>query len=241
MAVPAESTIRVLMTTDGIGGVWNYSIRLAGALEAYGVQIALATMGPALSESQRQQVRRLSHVQLYESTFKLEWMRDPWPDVDRAGQWLLGLAEGLKPDLVHLNGYVHAAMPWPSPTLVVGHSCVCSWFEAVRKCNPTPQWNEYCRRVRLGLSPTTSLRPRPPRPSTRFASITDPSDRPGRSTTAWTTRAIICRGPMMWCSVLVVCGTRPRTLPRSTGRHRISVCPSWRPGRPRDPTARESA
>ncbi len=152
MAVPAESTIRVLMTTDGIGGVWNYSIRLAGALEAYGVQIALATMGPALSESQRQQVRRLSHVQLYESTFKLEWMRDPWPDVDRAGQWLLGLAEGLKPDLVHLNGYVHAAMPWPSPTLVVGHSCVCSWFEAVRKCNPTPQWNEYCRRVRLGLS-----------------------------------------------------------------------------------------
>lgn len=144
--------MRILMTTDGIGGVWNYSIRLAGALEPHGVQIALATMGPAMSESQRQQVRRFPHVQLYESTFKLEWMRDPWPDVDRAGHWLLGLAEGLKPDLVHLNGYVHASLPWPSPTLVVGHSCVCSWFEAVRKCDPTPQWNEYRRRVKLGLS-----------------------------------------------------------------------------------------
>jgi glycosyltransferase involved in cell wall biosynthesis len=152
MAVPVKSPMRILMTTDGIGGVWNYSIRLAGALEPYDVQIALATMGPALKESQRQEVRRLSHVQLYESTFKLEWMQDPWLDVDRAGRWLLGLAEGLKPDLVHLNGYVHAAAPWPCPTLVVGHSCVCSWFEAVRKSDPTPQWNEYCRRVRLGLS-----------------------------------------------------------------------------------------
>jgi glycosyltransferase involved in cell wall biosynthesis len=152
MTVPADSSMRVLMTTDGVGGVWNYSIHLAEALGTHGVQIALATMGPALNESQRQEVRRLSNVQLYESTFKLEWMRDPWPDVDRAGQWLLDLADEIRPDLIHLNGYVHASLPWSSPTLVVGHSCVCSWFEAVRKCNATPQWNEYRRRVRLGLS-----------------------------------------------------------------------------------------
>jgi glycosyltransferase involved in cell wall biosynthesis len=97
-------------------------------------------------------VRRLSNVQLYESTFKLEWMQDPWDDVDRAGEWLLGLEEGLKPSIVHLNNYVHASLPWSSPVLVVGHSCVSSWFEAVRKCAPTPDWSEYRRRVREGLA-----------------------------------------------------------------------------------------
>jgi glycosyltransferase involved in cell wall biosynthesis len=142
----------VLMTTDCLGGVWNYSIQLAEALREYDVQIALATMGPALNEFQRQEVQWLSNVQLYESTFKLEWMQDPWDDVARAGQWLLGLEKGLKPNIVHLNGYAHAALPWSSPTLVVGHSCVCSWFEAVRKCDPTPEWSEYRRRVRLGLA-----------------------------------------------------------------------------------------
>lgn len=142
----------VLMTTDCIGGVWNYSVRLAEALQEYGVQTALATMGPAPSESQRRDVRRLSGVQLYESTFKLEWMQDPWDDVDRAGQWLLRLEESLKPDVVHLNNYAHGALPWSSPVLVVGHSCVCSWFEAVRRCAPTPDWEEYRLRVRRGLA-----------------------------------------------------------------------------------------
>ena len=142
----------VLMTTDCIGGVWNYSIRLSEALRDYGVQVALATMGPAANEHQRQEVRRLSHVQLYESTFKLEWMQDPWDDVDRAGQWLLRLEEGLKPNVIHLNNYAHGALPWSSPVLVVGHSCVCSWFEAVRKSAPTPDWEEYRRRVRQGLA-----------------------------------------------------------------------------------------
>ena len=85
----------VLMTTDAVGGVWNYCIRLAEALDAYDVQIALATMGPALNEHQRHEARRLANVQLYESTFKLEWMRDPWDEVDRAGRWLLDLDEVL--------------------------------------------------------------------------------------------------------------------------------------------------
>ncbi len=146
-----ENGLLVLMTTDTVGGVWNYCLRLAEALADHEVHIALATMGPAMSGDQRQEVRRLPHVRLYESTFKLEWMQDPWADVDRAGRWLLDLEGRLKPDLVHLNGYAHAALPWSSPVLVVGHSCVCSWFEAVRGTEPTPEWNEYRRRVRLGL------------------------------------------------------------------------------------------
>lgn len=151
MDLQPESNMLVLMTTDAVGGVWNYCIRLAEALDAYDVQIALASMGPALNEHQRHEVRRLANVQLYESAFKLEWMRDPWDDVDRAGRWLLDLEERLRPDVIHLNGYAHAALPWSRPALVVAHSCVCSWFACVRGCEPNSEWNEYRRRVKLGL------------------------------------------------------------------------------------------
>lgn len=143
--------MRVLMTTDGVGGVWNYSIRLAEALRERDVQVALATMGPALTESQHWEARRLPDVQLHESTFKLEWMRDPWGDVSRAGKWLLRLEKRLKPDIVHLNNYVHGSLAWSSPVLVVGHSCVYSWFEAVHRSEPTADWTQYKRRVRQGL------------------------------------------------------------------------------------------
>ncbi len=141
----------VLMTTDAVGGVWNYCLRLAETLAGYQVEVALATMGPAPNEYQRQEVRRLPNVRLYESTFKLEWMQDPWEDVDRAGRWLLDLGDRLQPDLIHLNSYAHAALPWSSPVLVVAHSCVCSWFQCVHGCEPTPEWDEYRHRVRQGL------------------------------------------------------------------------------------------
>jgi glycogen(starch) synthase len=151
MNAHSEGKMRILMTTDAVGGVWNYCLGLAEALARYQVEIALATMGPAPNEHQRQEVRRLANVRLYESTFKLEWMQNPWEDVERAGRWLLDLEDRLQPDLIHLNGYAHAALPWSRPVLVVAHSCVCSWFQSVRGCEPTPEWDEYRRRARQGL------------------------------------------------------------------------------------------
>jgi glycosyltransferase involved in cell wall biosynthesis len=84
-------------------------------------------------------------------------MPDPWREVDEAGQWLLGLAAELRPDLVHLNGYVHAALPWKAPVVVVGHSCVLSWWEAVRGTPAPPEQDEYRRRVAAGLRRATAV------------------------------------------------------------------------------------
>jgi glycosyltransferase involved in cell wall biosynthesis len=78
-------------------------------------------------------------------------MEDPWEDVKAAGDWLLALAARTRPDLVHLNGYVHGALPWQAPTLMVGHSCVASWFTAVKGTAPPVAWERYCREVRRGL------------------------------------------------------------------------------------------
>jgi glycogen synthase len=143
--------MKILITADPIGGVWTYALELARALARHDVDLALATMGAPLSRSQRDSVSRLTNVTLFESRFALEWMDEPWRDVDLAGEWLLDVASRFDPDLIHLNGYAHAALDWNAPVLVVAHSCVFSWWRAVKRTLPPPRFDEYYRRVRAGL------------------------------------------------------------------------------------------
>lgn len=141
--------IRVLMTADALGGVWTYALDLAAGLRPHGVDVHLATMGSELTPDQRTQASAVAEV--HEAPFALEWMPDPWAEVDAAGEWLLELADLITPDLVHLNGYVHAALPWPAPVLVVAHSDVLSWWSAVHGEPAPSEWSTYRDRVRAGL------------------------------------------------------------------------------------------
>lgn len=141
----------VLMTADTVGGVWTYALELCRGLGERGVHVVLATMGAKILPNQRRELRALNNVTCCESRFRLEWMTEPWNDVERAGEWLLELEQRFTPDLVHLNGYAHAALPWRAPRMVVGHSCVLSWWTAV-KGRPAPaEWHTYDERVRAGL------------------------------------------------------------------------------------------
>ncbi len=144
------------MTADAVGGVWTFALELIAALAteavAEDVSVTLAVMGGGLSDAQRDEASGSAAEAVHETDLALEWMSDPWKEVDQAGDWLLGLAERVRPDVVHLNGYAHAQLPWPAPTLVVGHSCVLSWWAAV-KGEPAPaRWDEYRRRVAAGLA-----------------------------------------------------------------------------------------
>lgn len=141
--------MKILMTADTVGGVWTYALELARALGDH--QIALATMGALLSPHQRQQAEHTANLEIFESDFKLEWMQDPWRDVERAGDWLLELQSELRPDVVHLNGYAHGALEWSAPVLMAGHSCVLSWWRAVRGEAASADWNRYRREVARGL------------------------------------------------------------------------------------------
>jgi glycogen synthase len=144
--------MKVLMTADAIGGVWTYAMALGGELSRRGVEVVLAVMGPPPSEEQREEATCATRVTLVSADFKLEWMQAPWIDVARAGDWLHGLAAEHRADLVHLNGYAHAALPWAQPVLVVAHSCVCSWWQAVHGSAPPPEWDDYRRSVAAGLA-----------------------------------------------------------------------------------------
>ncbi|HLM75082.1 MAG TPA: glycosyltransferase family 4 protein, partial [Polyangiaceae bacterium] len=124
----SSSALSVLMTADAMGGVWTYAMELASELAARGVTVALATMGDRPTEAQVKRAKAIPGLTLFESEFKLEWMDDPWGDVARAGAWLLDLERRLRPDVVHLNGYCHGALPFRAPVVVVGHSCVLSWW-----------------------------------------------------------------------------------------------------------------
>jgi glycogen synthase len=142
---------RVLMTADAVGGVWNYALELSRGLGGHGIEVVLATMGPKPSAAQRAEAAELGNVTLCEGDFRLEWMEDPWDDVERAGDWLRGLEWRFAPDVVHLNGFVHGALPWSAPTVMVAHSCVCSWWHAVRGGEPPAKWNRYREAVAAGL------------------------------------------------------------------------------------------
>ena len=147
--------LRVLMTVDAAGGVWDYSLQLSQALAPHGVEVVLASMGSLPSPQQRARLGKLDNVVLCESAYKLEWMNGAWRDVDAAGSWLLELESHVRPAIVHINGYCHANLPWRVPSLVVGHSCVYSWYAAVRRETPPAQWEEYRRRVAAGLHAAT--------------------------------------------------------------------------------------
>ena len=140
---------RILMTADTLGGVWTYALELARALPQ--IEFALATMGAPLSAPQRAEAKTLGNVMLFRSSYALEWMDAPWSEVDEAGEWLLGVARDFRPDVIHLNGYAHAALEWNAPVVLVAHSCVLSWWAAVKQTELPAMYDEYRKRVSLGL------------------------------------------------------------------------------------------
>lgn len=143
--------MKVLMTADAVGGVWSYALQLVRALEPLDVSVDLAVMGPPPSAAQRAQLAVAGNVRLHVEPYRLEWMRDPWRDVERAGEWLQRLERDARPDIVHLNGYAHARMAWRVPVLVAAHSCVLTWWRAVHGTDAPPEWDRYRTTVADGL------------------------------------------------------------------------------------------
>ena len=136
--------MRVLMTADTAGGVWTYARELGEALASSGIDVVVAATGD--------EPRPAPGLDVRFRRFALEWMNEPWDDVERAGEWLLELRDEVEPDLVHVNGYAHAALEWGIPVVCVAHSDVVSWFQAVRGTAPPAEWSRYRAAVEAGLA-----------------------------------------------------------------------------------------
>jgi glycosyltransferase involved in cell wall biosynthesis len=145
--------VKVLISTDTVGGVLTYTAELAAALEAQGDEVVVATMGPRLRREQREALPGRVH----ESGYRLEWMEDPWDEVATAGQWLLALEDEERPDLVHLCSYSHGSLPFRAPKLVVAHSCVLSWWRAVHGAEASSTWDRYRGEIGAGLAAADAI------------------------------------------------------------------------------------
>ncbi|MBE0595963.1 MAG: glycosyltransferase family 4 protein [Desulfuromonadales bacterium] len=153
------------MTADTLGGVWDYALELSTQLSRRGIATVLATMGRLPDPEQRLAAAAVPGLILEPSDYRLEWMPEAGTDPDRAADWLLQLERRYTPDLIHLNSYLRPPRPWRTPSLLVAHSCVLSWWQAVHRQPAPPEWDRYATRVSQALqgasvvaSPTRALR-----------------------------------------------------------------------------------
>lgn len=134
------SRLRLLLATDAVGGVWTYSLELARALKPLGVEAVLAVTGPAPSASQREAA---GDTRLIDTGLPLEWVETDAGRVKRAGEDLACIAAREGADVVQASSAaLLAGGSFDQPCVAVQHSCVATWWAAV-KGTPLPrdfQW-----------------------------------------------------------------------------------------------------
>lgn len=142
--------MRILLSTDTVGGVWDYSVTLARGLHDAGCEVLLAVVG----EPRDERLAALpAGVQVTSRACRLEWMPDAAKDVENAGEWLRDLARLWRADVVHLNQMAYAARDFPCPVVTCVHSDVVSWHaEAEGRLPCAEEWAQYTAWVRAGLA-----------------------------------------------------------------------------------------
>ena len=100
------------MSTQSSREAWTCALELSRALGERGLAVTLATLGAPLTLAQWAEARDVPGLRVEQSVWRSEDMPDAWDDVAEAGAWLLELEARYLPDVVHLNGYCHGALPW---------------------------------------------------------------------------------------------------------------------------------
>lgn len=147
--------LQILMTTDTLGGVWTYSLELIKALEAYPVQFHLIGFGGYPSAGQLNELESLKNVWFYPSKLRLEWMQNP--EIEGIKKKIIEVYKEVQPDLIHFNNYIGQGDFRDIPTITVFHSCVNSWWQAVKKENAPESWNTYYKLVKKALTTTDKV------------------------------------------------------------------------------------
>jgi glycosyltransferase involved in cell wall biosynthesis len=156
--------MRVLITTDVVGGVWQFTHEIAAGLLREGSPVALVSFGGAPTPEQQGQCARLMAEYggsfVYESSSApLEWMQQNGRAYHEAAPLLLQMAEDLDADLLHTSQFCFGALPLAIPKVITAHSDVLSWADA---CRDRPledsQWlRQYCDLVTAGLRGASSV------------------------------------------------------------------------------------
>ena len=156
--------MRLLLTTDTIGGVWTFTSELTAELMERGHDVFLVSLGRYPSDTQRQWISRIKtrygDAFRYEaSEIALEWMSNNKWAYYGAETLLLKAIWAFDPDVLHLSQFCFAALPVKLPKIITAHSDVLSWSTA---CRPEgleeSRWlNQYRDLVNNGLQSTDAV------------------------------------------------------------------------------------
>ncbi len=124
--------LKVLVTADAVGGVWQYSLDLARGLSGIGIETLLAVMGPPPSDAQSAAARAVPGLQLVGTGLALDWLAEDASSLRHAAGEIARLAAEAEVGIVQLNMPALAGLAdFPAPVVAVHHSCVATWWEAV--------------------------------------------------------------------------------------------------------------
>ena len=143
---------RVLITLDAVGGIWRYTIDLARGLAAYDVSCLLAGFGPEPDAEQRAECAAVPNVEMVWTGEPLDWMVTDPGALDPVAGRLAALGRRWGADVLHLNVPSQAVgLACDCPVIVASHSCVPTWWEAMRDTELPVAWKWQLERNRTGL------------------------------------------------------------------------------------------
>ena len=131
--MPRSLSGPTLITTDAVGGVWRYATTLAAGMVARGLPVVLAVLGPNANAAQV----RAAPAQVVQTGLPLDWTARDAVALRHVSARLAMLAGQLGVGQVHLHApALVGTVRWPAPVVAVTHSCVATWWEAVRGSPP---------------------------------------------------------------------------------------------------------
>lgn len=140
--------MHVLTTADTVGGVWAYTRELVSGLLRRGHRVTLVSFGKLPCTHQISWMHGLRNLDYRPTPFSLEWMQDCEEDIRCSVQYVVDLIREVKPDVLHFNQFAYGAIATQIPKIVVAHSDVISWWQAVRgQQPPATEWITWYRQL----------------------------------------------------------------------------------------------
>lgn len=150
--------LRLMMTADAVGGVWTYALDLARGVGALGGETTLVVLGPPPSAEQRREAEAVRGLGLIETGLALDWTAQAPAELDAAAHEIASLARRLRPDILHLNSPALAPPSGPpTPVLGVCHSCLATWWAAVKDGPPPADFAWRIAALRRGMAACDAL------------------------------------------------------------------------------------
>ena len=132
-------TATVLISTDAVGGVWRYTMEVSRGLAARGWTVLVAVLGPAPHPTQLREAEAIAGIEIIVTGLALDWLAETPAALAAAAAALASEAARAHVALLHTPGLI-GVVPWPVPVAVMMHSCLTTWFAAVRGTPVAPDY-----------------------------------------------------------------------------------------------------